>query len=88
MSLKPADNGLDHSRRGWMPEYAITIQVVTTLLLAIRLTSRINRIGASVGLDDVLILFAWLFGLALTVLIVYCEFLHGANLGGNLFIVL
>jgi hypothetical protein len=57
-----------------MPAYAITIEVATTLLLAVRLTSRVNRIGAGVGMDDVLILFAWLFGLSSTVLIIYCGF--------------
>jgi hypothetical protein len=57
-----------------MPAYAITIQVITTLLLAIRLISRAKRVGGRVGIDDVLIFFAWLFGLGLTVLIIYCEF--------------
>jgi hypothetical protein len=70
-----------------MPEYAITIQIFATLLLAIRLTSRIARIGASAGIDDVLIFFGWLFGLALTVLIVYCELHRSKRLGDRLIII-
>jgi hypothetical protein len=79
MPLKAAGDGLDHTRRGWMPAYAITIQVITTLLLGIRLISRVKGVGGRVGIDDVLIFFAWLFGLGLTVLIIDCEFLYRAN---------
>jgi hypothetical protein len=79
MSSNAADGGLDHSRRGWMPAYAITVQAVTTLLLTIRLISRFNRTGGRLGMDDVLISLAWVFGLVMTILIIYCEFLRGPN---------
>jgi len=55
-----------------MPAYAITIQVTTSILLVIRLFSRILRTKARAGLDDAFIVVAWLFGLALTVLTLLC----------------
>ncbi|MFH7813322.1 hypothetical protein ACH0C8_15535, partial [Acetobacter lovaniensis] len=62
-----------HEVRHWMPAYAITIQVITTILLTIRLISRFTRTGGQVGLDDALITIAWVFGLAMTVLVVVCK---------------
>jgi peptidoglycan/LPS O-acetylase OafA/YrhL len=48
-----------HERRTWMPAYALTIGVVTTLLLAVRLFSRVTRAGGRWGVDDVFITIAW-----------------------------
>lgn len=59
-----------------MPSFAIPIQVVTTLLLAIRLINRFTTRG-SFGLDDVLIAIAFILGSALTALV-----LVGKCLGG------
>lgn len=76
MASTVAADGLDHTYRRWLPAYSIVIEAVTTLLLTIRMISRINRIGGLPGMDDVLIFVAWIFGFAMTTLIVYCEFLH------------
>jgi hypothetical protein len=58
----------DHSQRNWMPSFAIPIQVLTTLLLGIRLLNRITTRGLF-GLDDILIVLAWILGTALTGLV-------------------
>jgi hypothetical protein len=42
-----------------MPPFAITIEVFTTILLAIRLWSRFQRTGGRLGLDDLFISIAW-----------------------------
>jgi hypothetical protein len=54
-------------RREWMPPYAITVEVITTFLLIIRLVSRFNKLGGRPGLDDVFVTIGWLFGLAMTI---------------------
>jgi hypothetical protein len=59
-----------HESRPWMPEYGIIIQVVTTVLLAIRLISRFRRTGGQLGIDDLLITLGWLFGMAMTIIII------------------
>lgn len=51
-----------------MLPYAITIQVIATLLLGCRLASRATG-KSSAGIDDVLVVVAWLFGTAQTVLV-------------------
>jgi hypothetical protein len=60
--------------RNWMPIYAITIQVVTTLLLSIRLLSRL-RPGGLPGLDDIFITIAWLLASALTAVVLLGSFI-------------
>ena len=56
---------LPHNRRTWMPEFLITILTISTILLGVRLTSRIRGFGGgSPGIDDVFIIFGWLFSLA------------------------
>jgi hypothetical protein len=63
-----------------MTPYAISIEIVTTLLLGIRLTSRISKFGGQLGLDDILILIAWTIGFGMTVFII-----HGkTSICGNL----
>ncbi|KAF1983648.1 hypothetical protein K402DRAFT_338074, partial [Aulographum hederae CBS 113979] len=47
-----------HPRR-WMPAYAITVQVITTLLLGVRIISRTLRLKTKTGLDDLFIVIAW-----------------------------
>jgi hypothetical protein len=51
-----------------MPVYALTIQVVMTVLLGIRLISRFQRMGGRLGLDDAFISMAWIIGTAGVVL--------------------
>jgi hypothetical protein len=68
-----SDQGSQLQHLDWMPEFAITIQVVTTTLVTIRLVSRLTKVGGEPGLDDLLIAIAWILGLALTVVIVWGE---------------
>jgi hypothetical protein len=60
-------------QRNWMPEYALTIQIITTFLLWTRIISRFMTRG-QVGFDDVLIFLAWILGTALTILVLLCKF--------------
>lgn len=62
----------NHEQRNWMPGYAIPIQVVTTILLWIRIATRFSSHG-HLGLDDVLIVCAWVLGTVVTGLVLYCE---------------
>lgn len=65
-----------------MPAYAITIEIVTTLLLAIRLLSRVNRTGGKLGLDDVFITIAWAIATVNIGLIVKCMLLQNIFICG------
>jgi hypothetical protein len=56
-----------------MMPYALTIQVATTLLIAIRVFSRFKRIGGKAGVDDGLIVFAWITGAGVTGCCIYGE---------------
>jgi hypothetical protein len=60
-------------RRQWMPPYAITIEVITTALLIIRLCSRWNKLGGRAGIDDVFVTTGWFLGLVATAGICYSE---------------
>lgn len=55
-----------------MPVYALTIQIVTTLLLTIRLISRVNGTGGRFGFDDVFITIAWAIATVNIGLIIKC----------------
>jgi hypothetical protein len=59
-------------RRRWLPAYAITIEAVTTILLAIRLASRFKKLGGRPGFDDVFVFLGWAAGLAVTILASIC----------------
>jgi protein-S-isoprenylcysteine O-methyltransferase Ste14 len=63
----------NHEQRNWMAAYAIPIQVVTSVLLWIRIATRFSSHG-HLGLDDILIVFAWVLGTVVTGLVLYCEF--------------
>lgn len=54
--------GLSHEQRNWMPALVLPIQIVTTVLLWIRLIARFRRTGGQFGLDDVFIAVAWILG--------------------------
>jgi hypothetical protein len=80
----PTDNGILNTpgpndpawlpgRRTWMLPFGLTIEIVTTLLLAVRLISRSKRLGGNPGFDDVLIVIAWLLGLGMTICCIYGE---------------
>ena len=40
-------------RRTWMPAYAIPLVVISSILVALRLTLRLRKRGGGFGLDDV-----------------------------------
>jgi hypothetical protein len=60
-------DGLSHDRKTAMPALAVSIEVVTTVLLWMRIGSRFTTAKSSLGLDDVLIFAAWITGVGLTV---------------------
>ena len=73
MSL--AVDGLSHDRKTAMPALAVSIEVVTSVLLWMRIGSRFTKTHNTLGVDDVLISAAWITGLGLTVAVllgVYC----------------
>jgi hypothetical protein len=59
-------NGISHEQRNWMLAFVLPIQILTTLLLWIRLLSRFHRSGGQPGFDDALILIAWILGTGLS----------------------
>lgn len=71
LSTIPLSGNLHAHRRTWMTPYAVTIEILTTVLLGIRLGSRISKLGGRPGLDDILITAGWLIGLGLTITVIY-----------------
>jgi hypothetical protein len=71
LSTIPLSGNLHPHRRTWFTPYAVTIEILTTVLLGIRLGSRISKLGGRPGLDDILITFGWLVGLGLTIVSIY-----------------
>jgi hypothetical protein len=67
-------NSFPREMRNWMPAYVIAIEAATTLLLSIRLLSRLRRTESQPGLDDIFIFIAWLLGVALTVTVLLGSF--------------
>jgi hypothetical protein len=58
-------------RRAWLPAYVISIQVVTTILLWIRIGGRLaGKSTSGLGIDDFLIVIAWILGTTLAALAV------------------
>ncbi|MCK8168216.1 hypothetical protein LXA15_17595, partial [Erwinia amylovora] len=62
----------NHERRTWMPAYALAMQILSTLLVSIRLLSRVNGSGGSFGFDDVFIAVAWALATVNIGLIIKC----------------
>jgi hypothetical protein len=60
-------NGLNHDVKTEMLPIAITIQVLTTLVLFLRIAFRFVTPKNTFGLDDALIFSGWLLGLGLTI---------------------
>jgi hypothetical protein len=82
LSTVPLSGNLHPHRRTWMTPYAVTIEIVTTVLLGVRLGSRISTLGGRPGIDDVLITGGWLVGLGLTIIVIYGLFsaiLHASS---------
>jgi len=68
-----------HERRTWMPAYALTIQITTTLLLGIRLVTRFQRTGGKLGLDDLCITIGWAIATANIALIILFSYKYGLD---------
>jgi TRAP-type C4-dicarboxylate transport system permease small subunit len=68
----PSD-GLNHDRKTAMPALAVSIEVVTTVLLFMRISSRFTNGHSTIGVDDVLIVLAWITGLGLTIAVLLGE---------------
>ena len=66
-------SGSGSEKREWMPAYVITFQVVTTLLLGVRLISRFKKLGGGLGLDDLFIGIAWTISVASMAASIYSE---------------
>lgn len=60
-------DSLSHDRKTAMPALAVSIEVVTTVLLWMRVGSRFSTAHSTIGIDDILIFAAWVTGLGLTV---------------------
>ncbi|KAF2173601.1 hypothetical protein M409DRAFT_48556 [Zasmidium cellare ATCC 36951] len=64
----PKPNYIDPIRRGWMPAFALTWQIASTLLVAGRFYLRAKKQAGSFGLDDLMIFIGWLFSVGFTAL--------------------
>ncbi|KAF2666398.1 hypothetical protein BT63DRAFT_57742 [Microthyrium microscopicum] len=67
----PGDPAWSTGRREWMLPFALVIEIVTTVLLVIRIFSRISKLGGQAGVDDILIVIAWLLGAGVTACCIY-----------------
>jgi len=65
----PTPNYDDPVRRTWMPAYAGILQALTTLLLGTRFWLRIRKQAGALGLDDALLVPAYLAATMFTVLV-------------------
>jgi hypothetical protein len=79
LSTIPLSGNLHAHRRVWFTPYAVVIEIITTILLGIRLGSRISKLGGRPGIDDVLITIGWLVGLGLTIISIYGSLLRLAH---------
>ncbi|TID18911.1 hypothetical protein E2P81_ATG05887 [Venturia nashicola] len=68
----------DHSERNWLPAYALTIQIIVSFLVWVRLISRFSTTGRP-GFDDVLIFLAWILGTLMTAVCILSVYRYGFN---------
>ncbi|KAF2403026.1 hypothetical protein EJ06DRAFT_554565 [Trichodelitschia bisporula] len=74
----PPQNTIDPVNRTWLTPYAIVFQVISTLVIVLRLWGRLRKQAGTLGLDDALIFVGWLFTTALTVVAIYSvQHYHG-----------
>jgi hypothetical protein len=66
---------LPHNHRNWMGPYAITLEIVTTILLWVRLISRFST--KKLGVDDLFITIAWAVAIGHTVMLLVGEYSEG-----------
>ena len=55
----PPPNYVDPQRRIWVAPFGIILLCITTVVIAVRLYARITRMAGGFGLDDSLIILAW-----------------------------
>jgi len=55
----PTPNYVDPQRRIWVAPFSIVLLGLTTLVIAARIYARVTRAAGAFGLDDSLIIFAW-----------------------------
>ncbi|KAK5687799.1 hypothetical protein LTR17_026750 [Elasticomyces elasticus] len=73
----PTPNYIDPPERTWLPAFTSTLFALATVLLALRIWLRFTQKAGGFGLDDILMLCAWLFGLMYTILaIISAETYH------------
>jgi urea transporter len=70
-------DSLSHEQRNWLPAYTITLCVAASVLLCIRLASRLHilkcqQTAGQFGIDDLFITIAWALSIAWSALIVIC----------------
>jgi hypothetical protein len=73
---------LSHKQRNWMPVYYSILATFSAILLAIRLLSRLLRVGGRFGIDDFFITLAWLVSVpagVLSVIGLFAQF-HSLNI--------
>ncbi|GAB7358562.1 hypothetical protein MBLNU230_g2624t1 [Neophaeotheca triangularis] len=63
----PTPNYNDPVTRSWMPAFAVPWQVLVSVLVLTRLLLRWRKLAGPLGLDDALLIPAWLSSLAVTV---------------------
>ena len=61
----PQANTIDPESRHWFIPYASVLEILSTLVLAARLWTRVGRTGGGLGRDDILIVLAWVRALPL-----------------------
>ncbi|KAH7118798.1 hypothetical protein B0J11DRAFT_76877 [Dendryphion nanum] len=57
---------LDPTTRGWYPPYAITLAALSTAFLVARIDSQVRKSYHGLGIDDALLISAWLFAILFT----------------------
>lgn len=78
----PAPNLIDPASKTWLIPLAIALEGLATIALATRLWARLSRYAGGFGADDSLMIGAWVFGTAYTVLIVYS--IHATGIGKHI----
>jgi hypothetical protein len=71
IALWPSPNFAHPERRFGLAPFAFFLGILTTLVLAGRIWARLTRRAGIFGADDVLIILAWMFGTAFTILSIY-----------------
>ncbi|KAK4889736.1 hypothetical protein LTR27_011537 [Elasticomyces elasticus] len=66
----PTPNYIDPPERTWLPAFTSTLFALATILLALRIWLRFTRKAGGFGLDDILMLCAWLTGLMYTIMVI------------------